>query len=213
MKNIATYVALALFLFSGCFFLAACDENQTNSSNQTIHVANKTFLMPTEANTNWWQFNSEESWLKFDLNAETFKPHNPNTIEKKVRNLSVRVGSISTMDRGYYWTEKDSALISEPFSCKTIDHLGKKFELCDHGFTGKDKAQPRVYVIKSNVDDAITILECRENLKMPNTMCHARMRLFDNLQVNYGYNISYFERAVEIDQKLREFVLKYYKQP
>jgi|GEM_PF-6701928 len=195
-------------------FLSACGESEMNSSSRSIQMADKVFLMPLETEVHWWSVNSKESWLSFNLNIEIFQPHNPNTLEQKIKNIPVRIGPLSTMDRGYYWTEKDSVLKLPVISCEVLNYSGQKFELCDHGFTGKGEVDPHVYIIKKEVSEAdITVLECRERANLPNPMCHARTRFLDNLQINYGYNISYFEKAIEIDQKLREFVLNFYQQP
>ncbi len=32
----------------------------------------------------------------------------------------------------------------------------------------------------------------------------------DNLQINYRFNIGYFDKAIEVDQKIRQFTSNFY---
>ncbi|GER05204.1 hypothetical protein JCM17846_28860 [Iodidimonas nitroreducens] len=167
--------------------------------------------MPQETHVHWWSFYDEESWLRLSLNVETLEPHNSDTLEQKKKNLSVKIGPLSNMDRGYYWTDEDEALNLPEVSCSHIHYADKNIELCDHGFSGEQVESAHVYTVKNLSDDKhTTVLECRERSQLSNPLCIGRVRFLDNLQINYQYNISYFEKAIEIDQGLHDLILQFH---
>ena len=188
--------------------LVACQEK---AQNKAVEIADKTFVIPKE----WehWDFSERYAQLTLNLNVEDYKPFKAKKLEEKRKKIRFRVVPVfSTLARSSYGTEKDSFLKKDPVSCEVITYSYQKFELCDYGFRGSDKVSQRMYTIKNlSKNSEISVLMCLERSALPNPMCLVSGRFLDNLQINYGYNISYFERAVEIDQTLRELVLDFYQ--
>ncbi len=198
--------------------LVACDDKYSFESRE-IKLADKVFMIPED--WQYWSYsqvknanNEKYDLLRFNLSVEEYLPYSSDNLEQKKKALLVSVGPVSYMDKGHYWTEKDTVLKQEPLSCKTIASFEGKFELCDHGVTGPNRAATRIYSIKDKSENTIiSILSCTEGLRLPNPMCNVRARFMGNLQINYGYSLLYFEKALEIDRNLREIIFNFYKSP
>lgn len=214
MVNVILKISFCFLLL----FLSGCDGSENRSSGPEKYViAGEIVSVPPD--WKFWHYSKigkgEEAYdqiiFSFDVNTLI-------NVEQNSRNengLSVELRPVnSEFGEKWYWTNKDNINNAKIMNCEDIKINNEVYEHCYHA----DSKEQVASFVETNIQSIkdkktgkyISVFGCAGELPSSihmNRVCVGRSRITDDLQVEYSYRFFHFNRAVDIDLKIRNLML------
>lgn len=210
----ATFKTIIFFLI---FLISGCDDKGSIYRKKIFSIGGRTVVVPDDWEY-WifWEMSKSENpydQILFSFDVNTFR-----TIERDAKNenqLDVELRPVnSELGEKEYWTNKDRINDLKVIKCENIKIHGEMYEHCYHIDSKEQVAsfvETDIQSIKNKkTGKYVSVFGCAGDLPPRmhmNRICVGRSRISDTLQVEYSYRFSHFNRAVDIDLKIRNVML------